>query len=100
MHSLLLAFFSPVENTRLPLAGAATLSMSCSDKMAKWVLLGVQGALLSTLLAEPLHLDSVTIALPPEIWATARPQAAEAVQRALFGELNGADLLTYLRTKF
>jgi tRNA-specific adenosine deaminase 1 len=55
-----------------------------SDKLAKWCLLGVQGALLSTLLEEPLYLQSLTVALPPSHDGLA-PAAAAALQRAVAG---------------
>eukprot|EP00798_Chlamydomonas_sp_ICE-L_P021388 gene21388-28339_t len=37
--------------------------MSCSDKLASWNALGLQGALLGSMLLEPIHLSSVTIGL-------------------------------------
>lgn len=48
---------------RKPGRGEATLSMSCSDKLARWGMLGLQGAVLIELLIAPLYLSSVTVAL-------------------------------------
>ena len=71
---------------RKPGRGDATLSMSCSDKIAKWCVLGLQGALLSGLLENPLALASVTVAVPEEgLLAPARA----ALRRALGTRLEG-----------
>lgn len=43
-----------------PGKGERTLSMSCSDKLAKWQVMGIQGALIAALLAEPIYLKSMT----------------------------------------
>lgn len=43
------------------LVGERTLSMSCSDKLAKWSVMGVQGALLMYVFAEPWYIDSMII---------------------------------------
>ncbi|KAI3374171.1 hypothetical protein L3Q82_006038 [Scortum barcoo] len=40
--------------------GKALVSMSCTDKMAKWSVVGLQGALLSHLV-EPVYLHSLTV---------------------------------------
>jgi hypothetical protein len=50
---------------RKPGRGDATLSMSCSDKLARWQVLGLQGALLSSLLDAPLRLSGVVASVLP-----------------------------------
>lgn len=57
-----------------PGRGVHTLSMSCSDKMARWNVLGVQGALLNMLINKPIYLESITINKTPycDIEATER----------------------------
>lgn len=44
-----------------PGKGDPTLSMSCSDKIAKWQMLGLQGAVLGILIPKPVRLASITI---------------------------------------
>lgn len=44
-----------------PGRGDPTISMSCSDKIAKWLVLGIQGSLLSNLLAKPIYLNFIVI---------------------------------------
>ncbi|XP_043937707.1 tRNA-specific adenosine deaminase 1 isoform X2 [Protopterus annectens] len=58
-----------------PGRGDRTLSMSCSDKMARWNVLGCQGALLMHFLQEPLYLCAVVIG--------ECPYSEEAMRRAL-----------------
>ncbi|XP_054935313.1 tRNA-specific adenosine deaminase 1 isoform X3 [Physeter macrocephalus] len=60
-----------------PGRGDRTCSMSCSDKLARWNVLGCQGALLMHFLEEPIYLSAVVIGKCPF--------SQEAMQRALIG---------------
>lgn len=44
-----------------PGRGERTLSVSCSDKISKWINLGIQGSLLGILLKKPIYLKSIII---------------------------------------
>lgn len=44
-----------------PGRGIRTLSVSCSDKISRWNVLGIQGAMLMSMLEEPIYLKSFTI---------------------------------------
>jgi len=46
---------------RKPGKGEPTLSVSCSDKIARWIRMGFQGALLDTLLRDPTFIETITI---------------------------------------
>ncbi|KAF8769316.1 hypothetical protein HU200_006832 [Digitaria exilis] len=50
---------------RKPGRGDTTLSMSCFDKITRWSVVGIQGALLSHIL-EPIYLSTITIGKLPE----------------------------------
>ena len=60
-----------------------TMSMSCSDKIAAWNVLGIQGALASRLL-RPVYIDRVVIG---EVAPSMRDVVIEDCQRALYGRL-------------
>ncbi|XP_035825974.1 tRNA-specific adenosine deaminase 1 isoform X2 [Aplysia californica] len=67
-----------------PGRGDRTESLSCSDKMARWNVLGCQGALLSMLLAEPIYFASVTVGRSPF--------CKSAMGRALYMRLTSPDV--------
>lgn len=60
-----------------------TASMSCSDKLASWSVLGVQGSLLAQLV-EPLYISQYVFGhVPTDLW----PEVHAECERALSGRL-------------
>ncbi|MPC43291.1 tRNA-specific adenosine deaminase 1 [Portunus trituberculatus] len=60
-----------------PGRGDPTLSLSCSDKIFRWTILGVQGALLMILLKKPVYITTIVIGQCP--------YSQEAMKRAIYG---------------
>lgn len=68
-----------------PGRGDPTDSVSCSDKIAKWCYLGLQGAVLGLLIDKPIYLDSFTI-------VGGTPFCENALGRALYSRIGNIEL--------
>ncbi len=66
-----------------------------SDKLARWNVMGVQGAMLSEVLEEPLYMQSLTVALPHCTTEVAH-QARAALWRAVAGPHSLLPLRTHV----
>lgn len=67
-----------------PGRGEATISMSCSDKLAKWNAVGYLGALLSLVIPEPLYMSSIVI--------SKCPYSEQCMRRALWDRISHVNL--------
>ena len=63
--------------------GERLLTMSCSDKVARWNVLGIQGALLSNFVA-PIYLKTIVLG---------SLYHADHLMRALYGRLASPELV-------
>ncbi|KAK9844667.1 hypothetical protein WJX74_005320 [Apatococcus lobatus] len=72
---------------RKPGRGEPTLSMSCSDKLARWAMLGLQGCLAMEFLVEPVYLSSIHIGTRPDSSAEEKTASTEALHRAFSGRM-------------
>ncbi|XP_076765723.1 tRNA-specific adenosine deaminase 1-like [Xylocopa sonorina] len=76
-----------------PGRGNPTLSLSCSDKIAKWNILGLQGSLLSILIPS-IKMESITI-------GGNSPFSLQAMERGLFARFNeNLNKLNIVQSKF
>lgn len=66
-----------------PGKGDRTMSLSCSDKIARWNMMGLQGCMMSSLI-DPIYLSSVVL-------ADRTPFNRAAMERALYKRFTDAD---------
>lgn len=70
-----------------PGKGDRTMSLSCSDKIARWNMMGVQGCMMTSIV-DPIYLSSVVL-------ADGTPFNQTAMERALFTRFKDANKFLY-----
>lgn len=69
-----------------PGRGEKTISLSCSDKIGRWSVVGIQGALLMHFLQKPIFISTIV--------AGGTVYCQDAMERAVFGRLSPSNLMT------
>ena len=62
-----------------------SMSMSCSDKILRWCILGMQGSWIKQGVLKPIRLSSIVVSCDP--YATSRELQQEALERAICGRV-------------
>lgn len=75
-----------------PGKGDRTMSLSCSDKIARWNMVGVQGCMLASLI-DPIYLSSI-------IFADGTPFNRAAMERALWKRFTHAEKIIVVPFRF
>ena len=73
-----------------PGRGSPTLSMSCSDKIALWNCVGLNGALLAQFVPDPLRPATITVALDCAAAGASPESLLESLRRGLVGRVSAA----------
>ncbi|XP_055589744.1 tRNA-specific adenosine deaminase 1 [Uranotaenia lowii] len=76
-----------------PGKGIRTLSLSCSDKMARWNFLGLQGSMLMSILEAPIYWDSI-------ILCDGTDCCERAIERALWTRWDQSVLQSVIKKPF
>ena len=79
-----------------PGRGIPTHSMSCSDKMMKWNIMGCQGALMTLFLSQPIYISSyVTVQCGTSVRSLKRALIERVPSKELFELLSGTSYCFY-----
>ena len=81
-----------------PGRGDPTQSLSCSDKMTKWNLVGLQGSLLSALTSSPIRWSSVTVGSDQHSSTSLERTLFQRVKKAAGSGSDSTQVWSLLRT--